>query len=369
MRLPLSALSSLLLLPLSLASSAQQPLQVYLHPTPQHPSSSHPSHLTPPTLSAEQAKAVLAHHLGQDLADFEEIPQDEGLWAHLMGMWEGVEGGKAKVVVVDGGVEAQDVLPTSLPPQPSFYLKDDIRTHSLLQPYLTEAKDLLAHILDALPEFTKSFKDIFDLAGTKAAAVLSHELSCLTALADSIPWINHSGQYPWEAITISGLGDVQRGDEVWETGRQGVKAGLEAMTTPDSPPLLLIIRPSSSTSRKLVSRAAPVALTYKSNTTLAEACYTSNETCSEATSCNGRGACGLQGKSGDSECWGCKCRNGYAGVECQKDDYSTSFIIIVFSALLLGSVTIGGITLLASIGDTKLPSTLTLAVGSASKHD
>ena len=66
----------------------------------------------------------------------------------------------------------------------------------------------------------------------EAAAALSHELSCLTVLADSIPWIDESGiSHPWEAITISSLAQVDRSDEVWETGTLGVKAGLAAVCT------------------------------------------------------------------------------------------------------------------------------------------
>jgi hypothetical protein len=52
----------------------------------------------------------------------------------------------------------------------------------------------------------------------------------LTALADSIPWIDSSSKsYPWDAIKISGLKDVEGDREVWETGRQGVKAGLASV--------------------------------------------------------------------------------------------------------------------------------------------
>jgi hypothetical protein len=95
------------LAPLALAAQAQQPLQVYLHPTPVNADAS----ASAPTLSPDQARAVLAHHLGENIGDFDEIPNDESLWAHLMGMWEshgsgGVER-KARVVIIDGGVEAQ----------------------------------------------------------------------------------------------------------------------------------------------------------------------------------------------------------------------------------------------------------------------
>jgi hypothetical protein len=113
---------ALLPLPLALASAyshnQQQPLQVYLHPTPQQ--NAHSSSQAIPTLSADQAKAILTHHLGGTIGDFDEIPNDEGLWGHLVNMWK-TEGGqagtggvgsggeeqKARLVFIDGGVSPQ----------------------------------------------------------------------------------------------------------------------------------------------------------------------------------------------------------------------------------------------------------------------
>jgi len=52
-------------------------------------------------------------------------------------------------------------------------------------------------------------------------------------MADSIPWIDTSKHaYSWDSIRISGLKDVEKDGEVWETGRQGVKAGLESVSCP-----------------------------------------------------------------------------------------------------------------------------------------
>lgn len=170
-------------LALARSSASQQPIQVYLHPAP-----SSPAHLqSVPTLTPEQAKAVLSHHLGEPIQDFDEIPQDEGLWSHLMGMWvnEGESGKdvqRPKVVVIEGGVSAQgqlfplyvgirkvedasDVLPSMLH-DPAFYLTENASTRSLLRPYLQRASHLLSHILDYIPSLTKTFKDTFDLAGT-----------------------------------------------------------------------------------------------------------------------------------------------------------------------------------------------------------
>lgn len=72
------------------------------------------------------------------------------------------------------------------------------------------------------------------------------------------------------------------------------------------------------------------AIAPTSNGTLAQSCYTSKAKCEGATSCNGRGSCVLKLTSGNGECWGCKCANGFAGVECQKNDYS----MLVSSAVL-----------------------------------
>lgn len=106
-KMRLTALPFLFLAPYVSAYNQQKPLQIYLHPTPTNPSSQ-----SAPTLTADQAKAVLSHHLGENIGDFEEIPSDEGLWGHLVSMWNGEESGagegrKAKVVVIEGGVMPQ----------------------------------------------------------------------------------------------------------------------------------------------------------------------------------------------------------------------------------------------------------------------
>ena len=95
------------------------------------------------------------------------------------------------------------------------------------------------------------------------------------------------------------------------------------MSQPDSPPLLVIIRPAQTHQQSHFStpykRSAPV-LSRRDDK--AKQCYESEDACKDGTSCSDRGACALMGKKGDGECWGCKCSNGFAGVECQKTDYS-----------------------------------------------
>lgn len=179
--------SAVLLAPVVLAKSyhaAQQPIQVYLHPTPS--AQYHAAAAAAPTLTAEQANAVLAHHLGQDMSDFEELPQDEDMWSHLMGMWNGhtrPEGHKPKVVIVQGGVEAQgasgltgcivvvsltqiDVIPSSLSQTPSFYMEENHGVKTLLAPYIHQAETFLSQLLKILPESFKQLLDMFDTASS-----------------------------------------------------------------------------------------------------------------------------------------------------------------------------------------------------------
>lgn len=85
MRTPLLAL-----LPAALAAT-----QVYLYPTPPNAGS------YAPTLNAAQANAVMSHHLGGDVASH-ETPEDEGMWSHLLHLWDNGEK-RPRVVILEGG--------------------------------------------------------------------------------------------------------------------------------------------------------------------------------------------------------------------------------------------------------------------------
>ncbi len=93
---------------LSTSAATQQPIQVYLYPSPPH-SSSHKA----PTLKPDQAKAVLAHHFsaGEGVDAFEKLPGGHEGWVHLLtgGMLSNDEDrkseDKAKVVIIQGDVD------------------------------------------------------------------------------------------------------------------------------------------------------------------------------------------------------------------------------------------------------------------------
>ncbi|KAL7419858.1 hypothetical protein Q5752_005774 [Cryptotrichosporon argae] len=349
----------LLLLPLALAR--QQAYQVYLHPAPAGAAAAD-ARTHAPTLSPAQAEAVIAHHVGAGAPVSAEV-SDEGAWAHLVGLWSGRTGQTPKVVIIEG-VDAQDVLPTALA-HPAFYMPHTQAASSVLDPYLAQARGLLAHILDSVPSLTKAFHDIFDFAD-ETAAKLGHELSCLVALADGFAWPGAAVKY--DAISIAGLRDVRKHSAEWETGRDAVRAGLEALMAPGSAPLLVILTPETN-GNSHVKRAGAgselLAARANSSAPAASTCYSSNATCAESTDCSGRGACARV----SAECWACKCTTGYAGAACQKADYTVPFVLIIFTTVLLAVLVGGSVALLTSVGDTKLPSTLTLAVGVHLKRD
>jgi len=53
----------------------------------------------------------------------------------------------------------------------------------------------------------------------------------------------------------------------------------------------------------------------------------------------------------------------------ETDEIDRPFVILIFSSLLLVGMVVGSVALLYTIGETKLPSTLTLAIGGHMKRD
>ena len=75
-----------------------------------------------------------------------------------------------------------EILPSSLPQSPSFYLAEESSTRALLAPYLQRASHLLDIVLDSIPAFAHRFKDIFDLAGSRKSSFI-HPIGHLVTLS------------------------------------------------------------------------------------------------------------------------------------------------------------------------------------------
>lgn len=175
-----------------------------------------------------------------------------------------------------------------------------------------------------------------------------------------IPFLDNLKHSTWEAVRISGLADFAEDSNEYEQTTKTVQAGLESvslrsllmlsrlhpirlqtlyltggihmlrddrgltvqMSQPDSPPLLVIIRPKAQSHFSTPNKRDLPILKPTSMRKRATECYKSEDECKDGTSCSDHGACSMLGKKGDDECWGCKCADGYAGAECQKTDYS-----------------------------------------------
>lgn len=59
----------------------------------------------------------------------------------------------------------------------------------------------------------------------------------------------------------------------------------------------------------------------------------------------------------------------YHSKSSRSDAFDSPFVILVFSSVLLVGMLMGSIALLYTVGETELPSTLTLAIGGHMKRD
>jgi hypothetical protein len=142
----------------------------------------------------------MSHHLGGDISAHDS-PKDEGMWSHLLNLWDNGEK-RPRVVILEGGdVQGEsraarlavewcwcshvhlglnqftspielvlneltpDVLPASLS-SPSFYLADD--AESVLEPFKTAAAEALERVAK-LP-VVKQLLDTLDLATSSTSS-------------------------------------------------------------------------------------------------------------------------------------------------------------------------------------------------------
>lgn len=123
----------------------------------------------------------------------------------------------------------------------------------------------------------------------------------------------------WDAVRVQL--DAEKGTELWETATSGVRAGVKAMTMDDASPLVLVVMPQES--------SQDIETSPWKRDTLADL---------------------LKKKE-----------------KVKRKDYSVAFSLFFGTVILFAVASIAGIQLLASVGETELPSTLTLAV--SRKHN
>ncbi|KAJ9104491.1 hypothetical protein QFC21_001987 [Naganishia friedmannii] len=411
----LTALAAPFLAIASASNQQQKPIQIFLYPSPATVESYQATHDHTPVLNADQAQAVFSHHLGvagsaSGVDEYEKLPDGHGSWVHLLGNPgenEVQEANKGRVIIIQGDIEAEDILPNTISSNPTFYLSSTSSSvKAFLQPYINRAEQVVDHILDSL-----DIKDSRVVQWLETSKLLHDQLEALSALASRMPWNDksQSEDFTWESIIINAFSapadaeDAQIQAAVKKAGCLGVKGALAEMTaSDDQPPFILVIMPSNgSPSIQQYKRAfesetvlnedsdfdlenveeqvseTTTAASYANSSIPADAnpmCFPSNRTCDYASSsCSGHGSCiqvsNSTKESRTGECWKCKCAAGYVGVQCQKGDYVFQTILLVFTPLLLITVLLASVGLLNAVGGEKLPSTLTLSIGGPHKRD
>jgi hypothetical protein len=150
----------------------QQPVSVYLHPSPGH---HHGSHV--PTLTGEQAEVVFAHHFGIGLnpEEYEKYLHGKVDVSDPVGGGHGeplTETQQPKVVVIQGDVKTSDILPSTISGRPAFHLPaiPDEHTMRFVQPYLMQGQQTVARFVENVKDnLEQGFDEIWStVQGSKA---------------------------------------------------------------------------------------------------------------------------------------------------------------------------------------------------------
>ncbi|CDZ98859.1 Domain of unknown function DUF3844 [Phaffia rhodozyma] len=384
-------LSTLPLLFLSTLSLAQQTAlsvpQVYLYPAPS--SSKDTTASTPLTLTDDQARSVLAHHLGATRGiHLPEIWEEVEGWSRMLvgGMFGGLahrdgdDGEKGRVLIVQGVENPLDITSQD----PSFQLTSDSASlRSLLNPYFEKTSDLFKHASESIehvhvPGF---LLDLFDIKQDEATQTLHRELQMLSSwVFNALPSSHLSEeQDPYDAMSIGSLQGVKANSEEYKLAVNVVKGAVDSITSTSQRPFILILTPPSALVSSATFDKRALAPSPSSNSSFpgnnsypapnlpvysTSLCLASYEACQNYTSsCNGRGSCVKVTRAGKS-CYGCACgksENGtsYGGVACEKKDISSTFTLLLLTSIFIVVLIAGSIGLLSTVGLDPLPSVLT----------
>ncbi|CAA7261826.1 unnamed protein product [Cyclocybe aegerita] len=337
---------------------AAETVNVYLSPAP---------YALHSLLSPEDASAALSRHLGlevfEPLRDASHLGQEEDLFVG--------KGPKNVLLVTVEETDAKAVLPSFL--QPAFTLETPPSTpifslHSVISSYLHRASHSFASLFPST-RFGE-LSDVEDLASfftsaeepSFAALELSKLHQTRTELGAS------SDEYVEAATELR---------EFLEQLAEDDRFSLAVLTyaSPSSASLYRRQDPQQ-TQQPLPSTAPPPQEPIGAIST----CFKTEDDCNNGTtSCSGRGQCVGATKAGRT-CFVCTCaptKTGegtkvkteyWAGESCERKDVSGPFVLLTGTVIVILLLIAGSISLLYSVGDQPLPSTL-LATAVHSKND
>ncbi|KAJ3503683.1 hypothetical protein NLJ89_g8323 [Agrocybe chaxingu] len=343
---------------LAAAAQAAQAVNVYLSPVPYALHSS---------LSPEDASAALSRHLGlevfEPLRDASNLGQDEDLFVG--------KGPKNVLLLTVEEVDAKAVLPSFL--QPAFTLETPPSTpifslHSVISSYLHRASHSFASLFPST-QFGE-FNDVEELHS----------------------FFSYSEEPSFAAIELSKLHEIRKGlgassDEYVEVATK-LREFLEQLAEDDRYNLAILTYASPS-STSLYRRQDPQQTQQPLPSTVPppqepigaiSTCFKTEDDCNNGTtSCSGRGQCVGATKAGRT-CFVCTCtptKTGegtkvkteyWAGESCERKDVSGPFVLLTGTVIVILLLIAGSISLLYTVGDQPLPSTL-LATAVHSKSD
>jgi len=272
-------------------------------------------------------------------------------------------------------VDARDVLPSSM--KPSFSLVDSLSVSSLsslISTYLHRARHMYTSIYSELSHTSQGiprFLDIFSVSSPATETFIS-ETSSLSEFLET----DKASTDKFAAFELNGLSYIAeaygRSSEEYKLAARTIRAVLEsALSEPNMNIALLTYSDSIPRIKRLVqppqSPLPPPSPIPQQPIGGVSTCFLSKDICVNSTnSCSGRGTCMEASKAGKT-CFICACNqtttdNGktqtWVGDACERKDISGPFVLLAGSTIVLILLIAGSMSLLASIGDEKLPSTL-----------
>jgi len=279
----------------------------------------------------------------------------------------------------------------------SFSLSDSASASSLsslILIYLHRARHAYSSIYSE-PSHTSQgipqFLDVFSVSSFATEAFIS-ETSALSEFLDA----DEASTDKFAAFELKGLSHIAetygRSSEQYQLAAQTTRAVLKSVVSKSNINLaLLTFSASTSRSKRLVqppqSPLPPPSPIPQQPISGVSTCFLSEDICTNSTnSCTGRGVC-LQASKAGKTCFVCACNKTttsdgktqtWVGDACERKDISglviflvticciipnrfflRPFVLLAGSSIALVLFIAGSISLLAGVGDEKLPSTLT----------
>ncbi|CAE6431519.1 unnamed protein product [Rhizoctonia solani] len=360
-----------------------------------------------PSLTLPQTNKVLANHLGLDIYESLEDYGETKEWQKMLkngmdSLLDGDQLPKNTMMFVLYTDRPQDLasMPTFdyFPEQPSFYINSTLSRRdvsALLSNYAAHARESFATVPKELnwksdPDFAPKFDgdDIiqtFKVPG-KSAALFLDEIMAIQYFRHG-SW-SRSTETPnfatFEITALDLLAEEYGRDSEQYRKAVDVIEWLSILGWHEGEIYSLIVTPKTEPeghsyhqARNMVApieRRAPV-----SGSVPIYSCFKNADTCRNATSaCSERGSCVPVSRAGRT-CYTCKCepsrsKDGmtttyWAGQRCERKDVSSAFVLLTGTVVGVLAVAFGSVALLYTVGDEKLPGTLTGGAVHGTKHD